>query len=217
MGSSFNTKLFNLRDYPKNVPLSLFRSEEFYWLTTSISLSFALEELEAYYEKFPYVFSKKIEASGSKQFIILFEKSLQNKEFLLQQIDTLKKMTLEEVDKLLDFILRDCYLFSPLKGLILGKTYATYFLIYKLIELEGQEVLDKQEADEIYMLLDVVINEHKELEEIEKILTKGHNLDRDKKAYLYSHYQRDRLHWLKLSTDLELLASGFIKYKYFLK
>lgn len=202
---------FDVFDPEENLSLSLFNSEGFYWMTTATAIAFAAEELVKYLDKFPEVFKKNIEPiKNSEPFINLFKESVKSGETSPKDKRKAQKGALHNLKILSDFA-KSCCFFNPKSGLILGKTFATYWLIYKLIELEWQQILNIDETKETYLLLDTVIMDHEELETLEKYFIHG-NISQDNKLYLRSHWERVKYFWPYLYQDLKLLADGYINF-----
>jgi hypothetical protein len=205
------SSIINLFDPTENLSLSLFNSEGFYWLTSATAIAFAAEELVKYQEKFPHFFSEPINILRSEALIKLFHESVKSGEPSEAAKKEAQDTALYNLDILASFA-KKSIVFEPAAGLILGKTFATYWLIYKLIELEWQQILNLDEKNETYLLLDTVIDDHKELENMEQHCLKE-DLSKDDKLYLQSHWERVRYFWINLQEDLQLLASGFIKFR----
>ncbi|MFZ7102225.1 MAG: hypothetical protein ACOWWO_06105 [Peptococcaceae bacterium] len=194
----------------ENLSLSLFNSEGFYWLTTATALAFAAEELIKYTKIFPEVCFFQEEPVQSEPFIDLFKASIKTGETSEEVKKEAQRAALHNLQILADFA-KNTYSFDPQRGLILGKTFATYWLIYKLIELEWQQILNREETNETYMLLDTVIMDHEELEILEGTCKNG-TLSPDNRVYLRSHWERVRYFWINLHQDLLLLANGYINF-----
>ena len=93
------------------------------------------------------------------------------------------------------------------------RCFTTYWLFFKLIELEWQEILDSEEIAETYQFMDTVIADGEELAEMEKNLLAGEPLDEDSKIYLRSHWRQVRSFWYDLQQDLLLLSQGMVPYQ----
>lgn len=210
MRQKFNT-IINIFEPAENLSFSLFNSEGFYWLTSATAIAFAAEELEKYQAIFPHLFVQPITPLKSEPLIKLFEESIKSGEPSEEGVKEAKESTLYNL-KVLDSFARKSLVFEPALGLILGKTFATYWLIYKLIELEWQQILNLDEVNETYLLLDTVIGDHKELENLEEHCLKG-EVSKDDSLYLRSHWERVRYFWINLHEDVQLLAKGYIKFR----
>jgi len=201
----------NIFDPEENLSLSLFNSEGFYWLTTATAIAFAVEELVKYQEKFPDLPKDTINPMASEPLIKFFQESVKTGETSEQVKKEAQKAALYNLDILVLFAKKST-VFKPVAGLVLGKTFATYWLIYKLIELEWQQILDLEETKETYLLLDTVILDHEELENLEKhCLNK--DVSEDDKIYLQSHWERVKHFWINLQADLKLLEAGYIHFR----
>jgi len=201
----------NVIDPEENLSISLFNSEGFYWLTSATAIAFAAEELNKYQEKFSDVFTKPITPMSSEPLIKSFQESVKSGEVSDQVKKEAQEATLYNLGILVSFA-KTSLTFNPLTGLILGKTFATYWLIYKLIELEWQQILNSEETNENYLLLDTVILDHEELDNLEKHYLDG-NISRDDSIYLRSHWERVKYFWVNLHEDIQLLAAGYIKFR----
>lgn len=204
-------ELFNIFQPQQNLSLSLFNSEGFFWLTTATSIAFAAEELAKFQEKFPRLFTDTIQPRGSEPFIDMFKESVKTGSTSKEVQKEAQQATLDNLRLLADFS-RKCPTFTPEAGVVMGKTFATYWLIFKLIEVEWQQILNLEETNETYMLLDTVIMDHEELEYLEKHCLQGKTLSEDDKVYLRSHWNRVKTFWGNLNQDLNLLAGGFIRF-----
>ena len=100
----------------------------------------------------------------------------------------------------------------PAAGWVLGKTFATYWLIFKLIELEWQEILHFEKVRETYLMLDTVIMDLQDLDFIEQNMCSEGELDEASLIYLESNWKRVRHFWRKLEKDLAFLAYGWLDY-----
>ncbi|MGI6226496.1 MAG: hypothetical protein ACOYJ1_09595 [Peptococcales bacterium] len=200
----------NIFEGGKNASINLFNSEGFYWLTSAAAIAFAVEELLKYQDNFPQIFSESINPRQSEPLIKYFKESVKTGETSEIAIKEAQEAALGNLEILVSFA-KKFAVFEPIGGLVLGKTFATYWLIYKLIELEWQEILKLEEVKETYVLLDTVILDHRELEDLEeKCFDK--NLSPDDQIYLETHWERVRFFWLNLYRDLQLLKAGFIKF-----
>jgi len=206
-------ELFNIFKPKKNLSLSLFNSESFFWLTSATAITFAAEELAKYQEKFPDIFMTEITPQKSEPFINMFKESVKSGETSNQAQKKAQEGALHNLRILANFASKNCPVFTPKAGVILGKTFAIYWLIFRLIELEWQQILNMDETTETYMLLDTVIMDHEELEQLEEYCMREEILTKDDKVYLRSHWQRVKYFWSNLYQDLELLAGGWIKFR----
>ena len=197
---------------PKNVSLSLFNSEGFFWLTSAISFAFATEELNQCTKILPGFKDLKIIPRDSKELIDIFKASLTKGQVSLENQQKAKEASLYSLNIMNEFSRKYCRFFSIENSIVLGKTFFAHWLIYKIIELEWQQVLDREEMNENYYLLDSFIEESQELEELEKKFLKGEEFSQDEKIYLRSHWERVNLFWLKMFKELELLAGGWVAF-----
>ncbi|MFZ5945323.1 MAG: hypothetical protein ACOYVD_14555 [Bacillota bacterium] len=202
--------VINFFEKKENLSLSLFNSEGFYWLTTATAIAFAAEELLKFQREFPELFSEGITPLKSEPFINLFKESIKQGETTEEIKKEAQRSALYNLEILNSFS-KNSSCFKPLTGLILGKTFATYWLMYKLIELEWQQILNFEETQENYLLLDTVILDHEELEQLEEVCIKG-DITQDNKIYLRSHWERVRHFWSNLQEDLTLLADGYVSF-----
>lgn len=201
------SNLLNFAEPENNLSIELFCSEGFFWLITGTSSGFALEELEGLMEE---------EAMNSeiriKQSIENFKQAIIDGEVSEAVKEEAKVSAIENLRMLKDYVNNNCSVFNYFKCMKLSKAIATYWLIQKLIEIEFQEVLSKKEIAGIYSFLDTVINDHEEIEIIEKKINEGRELSLDEKLYLRSGWQRGRFFWSKIYQDLLLLSEGLIPF-----
>ena len=200
----------NVFEPEESLSLSLFNSESFYWLTSATAIAFATEELLKYQDRFPDLSLKPIKPMSSEPLIKSFQESVKSGETTDQVKKEAQEAALYNLAILVSFA-KGSLTFDPIAGLILGKTFATYWLIYKLIELEWQQILNLEEINETYLLLDTVILDHEELDNLEKHCLDG-NISRDDRVYLSSHWERVKYFWVNLHEDLQLLTAGYIKF-----
>ena len=105
---------------------------------------------------------------------------------------------------------RQTPVFHEQKSLGISKGFTAYWLNYKLMELEWQQVLGQNEMDETYQFLDQVLSDSAELQEIEQAC-KTNSVNEDQRLFLRSHWQRSQLFWTNLYTDLQLFTLGIIE------
>lgn len=190
---------------------SLVNSERFFWLISSLAVSFASEEMKKYCDIYLKDFPVCEEYIRSNEIVGIFKRSIVDGDVSEDDFSFLKKYLLDDLELLSGFGCDYASEYSPVKGFVIGKTFSTYWLTYKLTELEFQEVLGEEEKNNIYMILDGVIADHNELEEIEKALPGG--IDEDNKLYLESHWRNGSCFWQESYKDLVLLAGGITSYR----
>lgn len=200
----------NIFNHEEHLSLSLLNSEGFYWLTSAVAIAFANEELLKYQEIFPHVFDKTKKPMKSEPLIKLFQESVKSNVTSDNVKQEAQKAVLYNIEILVDFM-KNSQTFDPVIGLISGKTMATYWLIYKLIELEWQQILNFEEIKDTYLLLDMVILDHSELERLEGNCL-GNNLSQDDLVFLRSYWDRVKYFWANFQEDLQLLSSGHISF-----
>ena len=89
--------------------------------------------------------------------------------------------------KLIDEWNRQTPVFQDSCSLGISKGFTTYWLNYKLIELEWQQVLGLQEIEETYQFLNQVLADSEELDKIEQARQKqGMNEDQRIFCLLYT-------------------------------
>ena len=186
----------------KKVIETLFHSEGFFWLSTAVATGLAAEEMERFcgdgqnqietaeiVDLFHHCVRSNTITDAEKQQAIAW--SLSN----LQMINKWNQQT---------------PVFHEQKSLGISKGFTAYWLNYKLMELEWQQVLGQEEMDETYLFLDQVLADSAELQEIEQACADG-NANEDQRLFLRSHWLRSQLFWTNLYTDLQLFALGIIE------
>ncbi len=197
----------------KNLPLSLFNSQGYFWLTSAISFAFATEELRKCLNKMTKFSKVEMEPWDSKQLVAFFKESLKKGKVSPEIEEVAQEASLHNLKILAGFSQKYCSIFDLEGSIVLGKTFFAHWLIYKIIELEWQQVLDRDEVQENYLLLDAFIEESKDLEELEEKYLSGKDLSRDERLYLRGHWERINVFWSKVYQDLKLLKGGWISFK----
>ena len=175
---------------------NLFASEGYFWLSTALATAFALEEMD------------KARKEEETMLVNLFNRAIRqgmDDEILT----TAKKYSLQQVQQLNNWNNKSI-VFQAENSLLISKSFTVYWLMYKLIELEWQEVLGKEEIVETYRFLDGILEDRHELSDIESNLTKGETLDEDQKLFLRSHWERAKNFWNEMYIQLNLFALGLM-------
>lgn len=195
-------KLLSFVDVNANAVQGLFDSEGYFWLTTAVATGFAAEELAR-------TFPQKQMAVESESIVSLFNQCIREgiKEQAMQQA---KQWSLENISKI-NQCNHQAMIFEINKSTAISKSFTSYWLTYKLIELEWQEVLGRDEINETYQFLDGVLSDSQELEEIEQKQARQEALDDDQKIFLRSHWERAKLFWDNLHGSLNLYAMGLLQ------
>lgn len=181
---------------------TLFHSEGFFWLTTAVATGLAAEEMERFC-------ADECGKVNTTEIVELFHHCVRRNEIT----DTEKKQAVDwsvHNLQLIDKWNRQTPVFHDQKSLGLSKGFTAYWLNYKLMELEWQQVLGQSEMDETYQFLDQVLADSAELQEIEMAFVEG-QANEDQRLFLRSHWQRSRLFWTNLYTDIQLFALGIIE------
>ena len=175
---------------------NLFDSEGYFWLITSLATAFALEEMDK---------SRKEE---EKIIVQLFNQTI--REGVNEEILTMvKQYSLQQVQQLNHWN-NKTILFHEKNSLLISKSFTVYWLMYKLIELEWQEVLGKEEIAETYQFLDGILDDRNELALIEEKLASGEVLEEDQRLFLRSHWERAKAFWNEMYIQLNLFALGLM-------
>lgn len=197
----------------KSLSLSLFNSQGYFWLTSAISFAFAAEELKKCLSGMARFNKVEVEPWDSRQLVDFFKESLKKGEVSPEVEEMSKEASLHNLKILTGFSQKYCSIFDLEGGIVLGKTFFAHWLIYKIIELEWQQVLDREEVQENYLLLDAFIEETQDLDELEEKYLSGRDLSLDERLYLRGHWERVNVFWSKVYQDLELLKGGWISFK----
>ena len=186
----------------KKVIESLFHSESFFWLTTAVATGFAAEEMEQ--------FCADVQGNvHTEEIVALFHQCVRNNEITDAEMQKAKQWSLDNL-RIIDKWNRQTPVFHEQKSLGISKGFTAYWLNYKLMELEWQQVLGQNEMDETYQFLDQVLSDSAELQEIEQAC-KANSVNEDQRLFLRSHWQRSQLFWTNLYTDLQLFTLGIIE------
>jgi len=181
---------------------SLFHSESFFWLTTAVATGFAAEEMEQ--------FCADVQGNvHTEEIVALFHQCVRNNEITDAEMQKAKQWSLDNL-RIIDKWNRQTPVFHEQKSLGISKGFTAYWLNYKLMELEWQQVLGQNEMDETYQFLDQVLSDSAELQEIEQAC-KTNSVNEDQRLFLRSHWQRSQLFWTNLYTDLQLFTLGIIE------
>ena len=181
---------------------TLFHSEGFFWLTTAMATGLAAEEMI----RFCAGEQDEIDTTG---IVELFHHCVRNNAITdaeKQQAITWSIANLQVINKWN----QQTPVFHERKSLGISKGFTSYWLNYKLMELEWQQVLGQHEVEEIYLFLDQVLADSAELQEIEQACNEN-RVNEDQRLFLRSHWQRSQLFWTNLYTDLQLFALGVIE------
>ena len=175
---------------------NLFASEGYFWLSTALATAFALEEMD------------KARKKEEEMLVGLFNRAIRqgmDDEILM----TAKEYSLQQVQQLNNWN-NKTVVFQAENSLAVSKSFTVYWLMYKLIELEWQEVLGNEEIVEIYQFLDGILEDRHELSAIENSLAMGEMLDEDQNLFLRSHWERAKTFWNEMYIQLNLFALGLM-------
>ena len=181
---------------------SLFQSEGFFWLTTAVATSLAAEEMAKF-------FVNKTQMVDAAQTVQLFNLCIRSNDIRAEERERAKQWSMDTL-KVIDEWNRQTPVFQDSYSLGISKGFTTYWLNYKLIELEWQQVLGLQEIEETYQFLNQVLADSEELDKIEQARQKQ-GMNEDQRVFLRSHWQYSKLFWTNLYTNLQLLSLGLSK------
>lgn len=190
-------KLLSFDQVNANGIQSLFASEGYFWLTTALATAFALQEMTA------------ADQTAQEDVVVsLFNQAIREgmDDDILQQA---KQRSLDQVREINSWN-NKTVVFQEDKSLNISKSFTVYWLMYKLIELEWQEVLGSEEIAETYQFLDGVLADRHELADIEQRLAENSPLEEDQQIFLRSHWSRAKMFWENLQGNLTLLAMGLL-------
>ena len=143
------------------------------------------------------------------QIIELFNQCIRNNDISVQELAQARQWSLDNL-KLIDGWNRQTIVFQEWCSLGISKGFTAYWLNYKLIELEWQQVLGLEEIEETYQFLNQVLADSAELDQIEQACA-GDGANEDQRLFLRSHWQRSKLFWTNLYSSLQLLSLGLIE------
>ena len=180
---------------------SLFQTEEWFWLTTAVATGLAVEEMEP--------FCGTQQRRSTEDMIQLFNACIRSEVISEKEVQQAKHWSIENLQQI-DTWNRKTMVFQEKCSMGICKGFTAYWLNFKLIELEWQQVLGSEEIAETYQFLDQVLADSEELEEIEQAWKQDAMSD-DQRLFLRSHWQRSQLFWTNLYSNLRLCAMGFMK------
>lgn len=181
---------------------SLFHSEGFYWLTTAVATGVAAEEIGRFFAAAP-------QSVDSGKIIAMFNQCIRNNDITDAELEQAKTWSMDNL-KVIDTWNRQTLVYREQNSLGISKGFTTYWLNYKLIELEWQQVLESSEMEETYQFLNQVLADSAELDAIEQACAAG-RVSEDQRIFLRSHWQRSQLFWTNLYSSLRLLSLGLIE------
>lgn len=181
---------------------SLFQSEGFFWLTTALATGLAAEEMERFCAETQQVMN-------IEQIIVLFNQCIRNNVISEAELQQATVWSMDNL-KLIDSWNRQTMVFREKSSLGISKGFTAYWLNYKLIELEWQQVLGLQEMEETYQFLNQVLADSEDLDQIEQACKTG-GISEDQRLFLRSHWQRSQLFWANLYASLRLFSMGLIE------
>ncbi len=181
---------------------SLFHSEGFYWLTTAVATGVAAEEIGRFFAAAP-------QRVDTGKIIAMFNQCIRNNDITDAELEQAKIWSMDNL-KVIDTWNRQTLVYREQNSLGISKGFTTYWLNYKLIELEWQQVLASSEMEETYQFLNQVLADSAELDAIEQACTTG-QISEDQRIFLRSHWQRSQLFWTNLYSSLRLLSLGLIE------
>ena len=193
---STNNKILSFEQADFKEVQNIFVSEGYFWLSTALATAFALEEMD------------KARKKEEEMLVSLFNRAIRqgmDDEILV----TAKEYSLQQVQQLNNWN-NKTMIFHEENSLLISKSFTVYWLMYKLIELEWQEVLGDEEIAETYQFLDGVLADRDELAIIENSLTNGEGLDEDQQLFLRSHWERAKTFWNEMYMQLNLFALGLM-------
>ncbi len=194
---------------------SLFHSEGFFWLSTAVATGVAAEEISRFCAvpqdgmQSKHVGTINTEQINTEQIIALFNQCIRNNDITEEELARAKAWSMENL-KQIDTWNRQTLVFQEHCSLGLSKGFTTYWLNFKLIELEWQQVLELEAMEETYQFLNQVLADSAELDAIEQASREG-CINEDQSLFLRSHWQRSQLFWTNLYSSLRLLSLGLIE------
>ena len=191
-----------------NINPELFSSEGFFWIVSASSTAFAMEEMKQYLQEDDEKFQEKLTITTEK-----LKSSIISGEISAEDQEMIKEIALNNIKQIRDFVNSNCLIFNYKNVTVLAKTIATYWLTNKLIELEFQNVLSEEEMRSVYVFLDTVINDHEEIDAIEKKIKADQELSMDEKVYLRGSWQRGLYFWGRLYQEMYLLSEKIIPFQ----
>lgn len=191
-----------------NINPELFSSEGFFWIISASTTAFAMEEMYQYLQKEDSEFIERMNLTTEKlkASIIRGDVSPEDKKIA-------KEISLKNIKEIRDFVNNNCLIFNYKNVTVLAKTIATYWLTNKLIELEFQNILSEEDTRSVYVFLDTVINDHEEIDIIEKKIKNDIELSMDEKVYLRGSWQRGLYFWSRLYQEMYLLSEKVISFE----
>ena len=181
---------------------SLFQSEGFFWLTTAVATGLAAEEMTRFFSDAP-------QNMNTKEIIALFNQCIRNNDITEHELEQARSWSMDNLKRIDRWNLKTM-VFCDTCSLGISKGFTAYWLNFKLIELEWQQVLGLDEVEETYQFLNLVLADSEELAQIEQAQQDG-CMNEDQRLFLRSHWQRSKLFWTNLYASLQLFALGLIE------
>ena len=181
---------------------SLFQSEGFFWLTTAVATGLAAEEMTRFFSDAP-------QNMNTKEIIALFNQCIRNNDITEHELEQARSWSMDNLKRIDRWNLKTM-VFCDTGRLGISKGFTAYWLNFKLIELEWQQVLGLDEVEETYQFLNLVLADSEELAQIEQAQQDG-CMNEDQRLFLRSHWQRSKLFWTNLYASLQLFALGLIE------
>ena len=181
---------------------SLFQSEGFFWLTTAVATGLAAEEMTRFFSDAP-------QNMNTKEIIALFNQCIRNNDITEHELEQARSWSMDNLKRIDRWNLKTM-VFCDTGSLGISKGFTVYWLNFKLIELEWQQVLGLDEVEETYQFLNLVLADSEELAQIEQAQQDG-CMNEDQRLFLRSHWQRSKLFWTNLYASLQLFALGLIE------
>lgn len=191
-----------------NINPELFTSEGFFWIASASTTAFAMEEMYQFLEEEDEKFKEELDLTTEMLKRAIIHGAVESEDQKFAQ-----EISLKNIKQIRDFANSRCLIFNYKNVTVLAKTIATYWLANKLIELEFQNILSEEETSSVYIFLDTVINDHEEIEIIDKKLKEGIELSMDEKVYLRGSWQRGLYFWSRLYQEMYLLSKNIISFE----
>ncbi len=183
---------------------SLFTSERMYWLTASIATGFALMEVQD-------GDARARTDARANHMLEKFTEALRQGDISDDIFNASKAQALDNLGHLSQ-LMRYHAVFNPEWALGMCVGFISYWLFTKLIEVEWQRVLEREDERDSFIFLDGVIADQEELAHIREKVYRGEALFNDEAVYLRSHWEASADFFRRLESMLTLLDHGHIPF-----
>ena len=176
-----------------------FDTEACFWVVAALAGELALEEI-----------TQQEDRQRVEEILNIFNAALVSGK--VEREEQIKITAIETMRKIKAYNER-YVVYNREKCIRLSKAFVSYWLVFKLIELEWNEQTDAYDNADVYLFMDGLLADGEELDYIEKLLTEGKELSIDDDIYLRSNWQRVKPFWTETCEQAELIYAGFMDFR----